>query len=78
MTISLSEELLVALVSLGLVPWIIWTVRRGLRSGMLPIGRGYVRRDDRPQAFNMLLCAYGAVALLAVYIAFDLTFAGEP
>lgn len=78
MTISLSEQLLVALVSLGLVPWIIWTVRRGLRSGMLPIGRGYVRRDDRPQAFNLLLWVYALVALLAVYIAFDLTFGSQP
>ena len=78
MTISLSEELLVALVSLGLVPWIIWTVRRGLRSGMLPIGRGYVRRDDRPSAFNMLLGVYALVALLAVYIAYDLAFEGKP
>ena len=78
MTISLSENLLVALVSLGLVPWIIWTVRRGLHSGMLPIGRAYVRRDERPQAFNILLWIYGALALLAVYIAFDLAFAGEP
>ena len=78
MTISLSENLLVALVSLGLVPWIIWTVRRGLRSGMLPIGRGHVRRDDRPSAFNMLLTAYALVALLALYISFDLAFAGEP
>ena len=78
MTISPSEDLLVALVSLGLVPWIIWTVRRGLHSGMLPIGRTYVRRDERPQAFNMLLWVYGAVALLAVYIAFDLVFGSEP
>ena len=78
MTISLSENLLVALVSLGLVPWIIWTVRRGLRSGMLPIGRTHVRRDERPSAFNMLVWIYASVALLAVYIAYDLAFAGEP
>ena len=78
MTTSLSEELLVALVSLGLVPWIIWTVRRGLRSGMLPIGRTHVHRDQRPQAFNMLVWIYALVALLAVYIAYDLAFAGEP
>jgi len=78
MTISLSENLLVAIVSLGLVPWIIWTVRRGLRSGMLPIGGTHVRRDERPAAFNMLLWVYALVALLAVFIAFDLAFAGEP
>jgi hypothetical protein len=78
MTISLSENLLVALVSLGLVPWIIWTVRRGLRSGMLPIGGTYVRRDERPQAFNMLLWVYALVALLALYIAFDLAFGSAP
>ena len=78
MTISLSEELLVAIVSLGLVPWIIWTVRRGLSSGMLPIGRSHVRRDERPQAFNILLGVYGLVALLALYIAFDLASGSQP
>jgi hypothetical protein len=78
MTISLSENLLVALVSLALVPWIIWTVRRGLHSGMLPIGRTYVRRDERPSAFNMLVGIYAGLALLAVYIAYDLAFARQP
>ena len=45
---------------------------------MLPIGRGYVRRDERPQAFNILLWVYGALALLAAYISFDLAFGNEP
>ena len=78
MTISLSENLLVALVSLGLVPWIVWTVRRGLHSGMLPIGRAYVRRDERPSAFTMLVWVYAGLALLALYIAYDLAFGVEP
>ena len=72
MTTSLSDELLVGLIGLALIPWIGWTVRRGLRLGMLPIGRAYVRRDERRSAFHLLLGLYLAVALLAAFISVDL------
>jgi hypothetical protein len=72
MTTSLSEQLLVGLIGLALIPWIGWTVRRGLRLGALPIGRAYVRRDERRGAFNMLLGLYMAAALAVAFIAVDL------
>jgi hypothetical protein len=72
MTTSLSEELLVGLVGLALIPWIGWTVRRGLRQGALPIGRVYVRRDERRAAFNVLLGLYLAAAVLVAFICADL------
>jgi hypothetical protein len=72
MTISLSEELLVGLIGLALIPWIGWTVRRGLRLGTLPIGRAYVRREERRSAFNLLLGLYLAVGLMVGFIAGDL------
>jgi hypothetical protein len=74
MTISRSEDLLVGLISAALVPWIVWTVRRGLRRGMMPIGRAYVRRDGRAGAFGVLLAFYAGAALLAAYVALDLLF----
>ena len=72
MTTFRSEDVLVGLVALGLVPWIIWTLRRGLREGRLPIARSYVTRKDRPAAFRLLLALYVAAALMIAYIAFDL------
>jgi hypothetical protein len=74
MITSHSEDLLVGLVALGLVPWIAWTVRRGVREGRLPIGRAYVARDERPGPFKALLFVYIAAALLIALIAADLLF----
>ena len=62
------------LIGLGLIPWIGWTVRRGLRLGTLPIGRSYVQREERRGAFNMLLGLYVAAALLVAFISIDLLF----
>ena len=72
MTTFRSEDVLVGLVALGLVPWIGWTVQRGLRAGRLPIGRGHVARAERPGAFNALLAAYGLAAVGAAAIGLDL------
>jgi len=68
------EDLIVGLVALGLVPWIAWTVRRGMESGRLPIGRGYVDRGERPGAFSILLFAYIAAGLFMALVALDLIF----
>ena len=65
MTTFRSEDMLGGLVALALVPLIAWTIRRGLRRGALPIGRGHVRRDERAGAFNALLAFY-AVALVLI------------
>ncbi len=73
MTTSRSEELVVGAMALAVVvPWIAWTVQRGLRDGRLPIGRAYVLRDERPGAFRAMLALYAICAVLAVYIALDL------
>jgi hypothetical protein len=74
MTISRSEDVLVGLITLALVPWIGWTVARGLRSNRLPIGRNYVDRLERPAPFALLLTLYAAAAVMAVYISLDLLF----
>ena len=67
-----SEDLLVGLVALAMAPAIAWTIRRGLRSGRLPIGRAYVHRDERAAAFNLLLGLYALSALLMAGISADL------
>ena len=72
MTISRSDDLLVGVISLGLVPWIAWIVARGLRDGRLPIGRGYVRKDERRGAFTVLLGFYLISAGLVGLIGLDL------
>jgi hypothetical protein len=66
--------LLVGIIGLGLIPWIVWTLRRGLRDGRLPIGRAYVRRDERRGAYNVLLGFYLIAMLIAGFIGLDLIF----
>lgn len=74
MTISRSEDLLVGIVALGILPWTVWIIRRGLRDGKLPIGRSYVRRDERAAPFWLLLGLYVCAALMMLFIALDLLF----
>ena len=74
MTTFRSEDVLVGLVALGLVPWIGWTLRRGMRSGRLPIGRGALERSERPGAFTTLLLLYVASALVMAAIAAEYLF----
>ena len=70
---GLTEEMgVAALCLLVILPWIAWTVRRGLTNQRLPIGRGYVERAERPGAFRVLLSLYIFAALLMVFIAADL------
>jgi hypothetical protein len=71
MTTFRSEEGLVGLVALGVIPWIAWTVQRGLREARLPIGRTYVHRAERPGVFNALLVFYLLSALLMAAIVAD-------
>ena len=72
-----SEDMLVGIVALGVIPWIAWTVRRGLVAGRLPFFRTYVERDARPTAFAVLLLSYFAAALAMAFIGFDLLLAGR-
>lgn len=70
-----NDELLVGLLCLlVVVPWIGWTIRRGLAQGRLPVGRGYVRRDERPRPFKALLVSYAVAILLMAFIGLDLLF----
>ncbi|TFI56628.1 hypothetical protein E2493_19280 [Sphingomonas parva] len=70
--LSRGEDLIVGLIALGLVPWIAWTVRRGLRDGRLPVGRSHLLRAERPGAFSTLLFLFVAAALLMAAIAAEL------
>ncbi len=72
MTTLRTEDILVGLVAMGLVPWIVWTLQRGLRDGRLPIARAHVERESRPAAFVLLPALYVAAGLVIAYIAFDL------
>ena len=72
MTTFRSEEMLVGIITLATVPWIVWTLRRGVRTGALPIGRTYVRRDERRAAFQTLSAFYVIAAVLMAFIALDL------
>jgi hypothetical protein len=68
------EDALVGLVAAGAVVWIVAVVKRGLRDSRLPVGRAYVRRDERPGAFRAVAVLYAAAALLLAFIALDLLF----
>lgn len=66
------DDLVVGLIALLLVPWIVWTMVRGLRDGRLPIARSHVVREERRSAFNVLLGLYSIVLALVAAIAVDL------
>jgi hypothetical protein len=68
------EDALVGLMAAGSVFWVLAVLQRGLREARLPIGRAYVRRDERPGAFRTVAVLYGASALLLAFIAVDLLF----
>ena len=75
MTAFRTEDTLVGLVAGAvLLPWIGWTLFRGFRQGRLPIGRGYVARDERAAPFWVLFGLYCAAAAMAAVIALDLLF----
>ena len=55
MTTFRSEELLVGVIGLGLLPLIGWRILRGLRDGRLPLYRTYVMREEAGSKFTVLL-----------------------
>ena len=70
-----TDDLLVGVLCLIVVlPWIGWTVRRGLANGRLPIGRGYVERVERPGAFRVLLALYIVAGAMIAFAGLDLIF----
>ena len=66
------EDLLVGLICLALVPVIALRIRRGLRSGRLPVYRTCLDRDDRPGKFYALLIIHALSLVLVAFIAADL------
>ena len=72
MTPLRSEDMLVGLIAFATVPWIIGLLIRGRRDQRLPIGRTYVRQEERPGAYRTLLLFYIAGAALMLFIALDL------
>ena len=69
-----SEETLVGLITLAATGWIVWILMRAVRDGRLPIGKGEVRRVERPGAFRALFAFYVAAALMMTFVALDLLF----
>ena len=67
-----SEELLVGLVALALLPLIGWRIVRGLRDGRLPIYRTYLDRADSAPKFNLLLGLHALSLVLIATVAADL------
>jgi len=74
MTTYRSDDVLVGLIGIAILCWIGWIIVRGFRNAELPIGRGQVRRDERPGAFNVLLGLYFIAAAVVGFIALDLLF----
>jgi len=72
MTTFRSDEMLVGIVALALVPLIVWRIRRGLREGRLPLYRTYFDRAADPPKFNLLLGLHGLSLVLITLVAADL------
>jgi len=67
-----SEDLLVGLVALALLPLIGWRIVRGLREGRLPLYRTYVTREESGARFGVLLVLHALSFLLIAAISADL------
>ena len=72
MTISRSEDLLVGLIGLVLLPLIGHRLLRGMREGRLPLYRTYLRREENVAKFNFVLGLHVLSLLLVGTIAADL------
>jgi hypothetical protein len=72
MTISRSDDLLVGLVALALVPLIGLRIVRGFRDGRLPIYRTYLDRAESGAKFGVLMTIHILSLLLVGIAAADL------
>ena len=72
MTTSRSEDLLVGLIGLVLLPLIANRVLRGLRDGRLPIYRTYLSREENGTKFAALLGLHLLSFVVVATIAADL------
>jgi len=69
-----SENLLVGLIALALLPLIGLRIWRGMREGRMPIYRAYQERADSPARFNVMLGLNALAFLLIALVAVDLLF----
>ena len=69
-----SEETLVGLVALLLLPFIARRIVRGLREGELPLYRSRIRRDAGTGRFHLLLALHAISLVLIAVVAADLLF----
>ena len=67
-----SEDLLVGLVALCLIPLIARRIYRGVRDGRLPLYRTYLNRDDGVGRFNLLVGLHVLSLLLIAVVCADL------
>jgi len=72
MTISRSDDLLVGLVALALVPLIGLRILRGFREGRLPIYRTHLSRAEGGSRFGVLMTLHIISLLLVAAVAADL------
>ncbi|HEU0135645.1 MAG TPA: hypothetical protein VFR28_12555, partial [Allosphingosinicella sp.] len=64
-----SEDLLVGVIALALLPMIGWRIRRGLKEGRLPLYRTYVDRGEAGSRFGLLLALHALSFVLVAGIA---------
>jgi hypothetical protein len=69
-----SENFLVGLIALALLPVIGWRIWRGLKHGELPLYRTRVDRSIGAAKFNFLLGLHVLIFLLIALVAVDLLF----
>jgi hypothetical protein len=69
-----SEDLIVGLIALALLPLIARRIVRGLRDGRLPLYRTYVTRGESGARFSVLLILHALSFLLVAAISADLLF----
>jgi hypothetical protein len=72
MTTFRSEDVLVGIIGLALLPMIGLRLWRGLREGRLPIYRTYLHRDENKAKFGALVGIHVISFLLVAAIAADL------
>ena len=68
----MSEDILVGLFALALVPLIALRIARGLRDGRVPVYKTYLRREDDRSEFVVLIALHSLSLLIVAAIAADL------
>ena len=72
MTTFRSEEVLVGIIGLALLPLIGRRIMRGLREGRLPLYRSYVTREEAGAKFSFLLGLHALSFILVAAMSADL------